>query len=325
MDRDSLVQLIKEINGPSAEIQHSRDWVNSNCPLAPWLHDSGHDRQPSFGIKVEEENQSRFRCFTCKSHGSVLDLLKLIAEFSEDRSLLEEYEPVLSNEEFAGGPLPEWSTRKPARRNDRIRLVPLGEDYEDLFDPLDFEYRGVSLATAQRIGLGFGDDSRGVARIVFPVRGLRGELYGYTGRAVDSEVTPRIRDFHGLRKELLLLGLHTLPRDPEYIVLVEGLFAYAKVLQAGHPVVASMHANLTAHQARWLIRLNRPVVIFYDHDKAGKDGTKIAARQLLNHVPVRRVVYPKDTPPKTDPDDLDPKVINNLIRRAKLVCVPPTI
>lgn len=325
MDRDSIMQLIKEINGASAEIQHNQDWVNSSCPLAPWLHESGHDRQPSFGIKAEENEVSRFFCFTCKSSGSVLDLLKLIADYSEDRSLLEQYEPTLTNEEFAGGPLPEWNYTKPVRRSDRIRLVPLGEEYEDLYDPLDFEYRGVSLATAQRIGLGVGGDSRGVSRIVFPVKGLNGELYGHTGRATDPDATPRIRDFHGLRKELLLLGLHTLPKDPPYVVLVEGLFAYAKVLQAGEPVVASMHANLTQHQAQWLIRINRPVVIFYDHDKAGRSGTKIAANRLINHVPVRRVVYPKDTPPKTDPDDLDPRMIRNLIRRAKLICTPPQI
>lgn len=323
MDRDSIVQLIREINGASAPIEHSRDWVNSSCPMAPWLHETGHDRSPSFGIKVEEDGQSRVFCFTCKTSGSVLDLLQSIAQHTEDRSLLDQYQPLLENEEFVGGQLPEWGTSRPVVKTKVKWPKPLGDEYEDLYDPLAEEFRGISVDTAQRIGLGIGPDSRGVDRIVFPVRGLDGKLYGYTGRAVEREAQPRIRDFYGLRKEFFLLGLHTLPRNAEYIVLVEGLFAYAKVLQAGHPVVASMHANLTEYQAKWLIDIGLPVVIFFDHDKAGRDGTKTVVKRLIQHVPLRRVVYPKDTPPKTDPDDLTPKMVDRLIRKARLVCALP--
>ena len=323
MDRDSIVQLIREINGASAKVEHQGEWVNTNCPMAPWLHETGHDRSPSFGIKVEEDGQSRVYCFTCKTSGSVLDLLQSIAKYTEDRSLLEQYQPLLDNEEFVGGPIPEWGAARPAAKAKVRWPRPLGDEYEDLYDPLEEEFRGVSVATAQQIGLGIGPDARGVQRIIFPIRDLDSNLYGYTGRAVERNAEPRIRDFYGLRKEFFLLGLHTLPDDPEYIVLVEGLFAYAKMLQAGFPVVAAMHANLTEYQARWLIGLNRPVVIFFDHDKAGRDGTKIAARRLLPHVPVLRVVYPKGTPPKIDPDDLSEEQMYRMVRKARLVTQIP--
>ena len=54
------------------------------------------------------------------------------------------------------------------------------------------------------------DDGHGAERIIFPVRGREGELYGYTGRAIDEDVQPRIRDYYGLPKRACLLGLDAL-------------------------------------------------------------------------------------------------------------------
>lgn len=322
MDREGVISLIKDLNGPNAATEVNGDWINSNCPLAPWTHESGKDSKPSFGVQVNEEGESRFYCFTCHSKGSIKRLLKLIAENTNDYSLYDYYEPLLKNEEFAGGPLPEWSGRKPKTKEKTTHTVkPLDEDYEDLYDPVDFVYRGISVETAQRIGLVHGEDSRGAHRIIFPVRGLNGELYGYTGRATEADVVPKVRDFHGLQKENLLLGLHTLPHDAEYVCIVEGLYDYARQLQYGEPVVSTMHANLTEQQSRILIKLGLPVVVFYDNDKAGKEGTKIAIDRLIQHVPVRRVVYPKQAPKGCDPGKLSKKHSKWLLRKARLCCV----
>ena len=123
----------------------------------------------------------------------------------------------------------------------------------------------------------------------------------------------------------MLLGLHTLTDSAEFIVLVEGLYDYARQLQYGYPVVSSMHANLTVYQAAILISLGLPVVVFYDNDLAGRDGTKIAVNRLIDHVPVRRVLYPKNAAPGLDPGKVTRQQADKLIGKAQLCCLKTTI
>jgi DNA primase len=179
--------------------------------------------------------------------------------------------------------------------------------------------RGILDETAEDLGLRVDPNNHGVERVLFPVYAPDGRFYGYSGRATNDSAVPKVRDYFGLDKRLLLLGSHlVVPARGALLILVEGLFDYAIVSQLGHPVVASMHARLTEPQAQILREFGLPVVVFYDNDKAGKEGVDIAVDALRGFVPVLGVSYPKGKQFK-DPGGLPDDVIDSMIADAYLL------
>lgn len=85
---------------------------------------------------------------------------------------------------------------------------------------------------------------------------------------------------------------------------------------------------MTLAQAEILRDLGRPAYLFYDDDKAGDDGNKIARQRLVGHVPVLGVTYPdikiEDDSPEgwhwlKDPGDMLPEDFEKMIRGAELL------
>ena len=94
-------------------------------------------------------------------------------------------------------------------------------------------------ATAEQIGLVF-DEARD--RILFPIRGRDNALYGFSGRIIEPVPDePKVRDYEGLPKRHLILGSHLWhPGKP--LLIIEGLFGYAHMIEIGAPE----HANIGA-------------------------------------------------------------------------------
>jgi hypothetical protein len=298
MDRENIVELIKEIKGPNAVIEHRGDWVSTNCPLAPWTHATGSDSSPSFGIHVAEGEASIFNCFTCHSKGTLPYLVHLLEDFSgEDFGGLQRE---LENGEILGPELPEWEGRSRFRKRKKVEQLPPPIDKEllALYDPAEghpyLAERGIHDCTSEELGLLVDpDDGHGVERILFPVHAPNGDFYGFSGRAVEGGIEPKVRDYFGLNKRLLLLGAnHIRPTVDKYVVVVEGLVDHSIVFQRAHPVVATMHSSLTPAQAKMLLGFGLPVIVFYDNDLAGKEGTSFIAEVLQGLTLVLGVTYP---------------------------------
>jgi hypothetical protein len=294
------------------------------CPLAPWTHRNQHDTHPSFGVKVQKggDRVSIFNCYTCKKKGPLSHLATLYQNFSgQDKShLIDEAEDI----ELFGVQLPLWEDRNDAEAY-MVPPEPLGAEYEDIFDPAWEDHRtgghrgfgrsgagwchryllsrGVMYSAAKRLDVRVdADDGHGAERIVFAVRGIEGELHGYTGRATDDEVNPRIRDYYGLPKRACLLGIHAFDADRHAaVILCEGLFDYARLVACEHFAVAAMHSGLTELQARLLRDMGLPVILMYDNDEAGRSGNKLAKKLLQDYVPLQKVRYPEG---KKDPGSL---------------------
>lgn len=291
MNRQDIRLLVKEVFGPNTLMEDHTGWVSIRCPLAPWRHAGGKDTKPSAGISVKDDGTSIFHCLTCKSKGTTAWMLSEYDKFSGENHAKQIRE--LSDEMFLGG-IPEWG--------ERPRTETLGEPldksiYLDLYDSAaGHPYllkRGISRATAQELGLLYDpSDSRGDARILFPVYALNGDLHGFSGRAVRKGVDPKVRDYHGLKKAMLLLGSHLIRDDDPYVVLVEGLLDWAMTVQNGQPAVASMHANLTEAQAEILKEIGKPVYVMYDRDEAGDSGRVKAKEALDGFIPLFKVRYP---------------------------------
>ncbi len=130
-------------------------------------------------------------------------------------------------------------------------------------------------------------------RIVFP---LEGNLYG---RSL-SESAPAHRFLPGAKGGLYLWD--EVRQCPE-VILVEGLFDYAVLWQAGfHNVTCSLGTNLNARQFRQLCDAPRTVYLTFDADSngSGQQAAQSLACQLREHgMNVRRVSLPDGHDPNS--------------------------
>jgi DNA primase len=313
----TYANIIEVLNSIGLKPSHrNKDWIQLPCPFAGRDHPNGSDRKPSFGIHINDKGESGFHCFSCKSKGPRLSsLVRKVAHLrNEDYDKLamkaDSLEVCVESVPFDYSPISSDEPLDPSI-------------FEGLYDPIKdskeakkyLKDRGVSLDAAKTMDLVFDPDQR---RILFPVKGSRGEVYGFSGRGVSSEVFPKVRDYNGLNKSNHLLGHENLTKSKP-VLLVEGLFAYARMVELGvhffvEPV-ASLGSSLSDEQAEILKANEQPVYILYDNDEAGdigiygkfRKGTKIKeAKGAIDKLSEEVTVYIPDPWPdgKDDPDDL---------------------
>lgn len=295
------------------------EWVQARCPFAADKHPRGRDSRPSFGVSVS--SPSVFYCFTCHSKGVLHDLPRALSgitgqpyeDLSRELMIAEATGAVVTPESY--------DVFEP--------LVPLPEEVfgESLFPRVDNEAldycagRGVEVATLDALGIRDWPEDR---RIMFPVRGFEGALYGWTGRSYDPEGKPKVWNTEGLDKKCHLLGAeHATCERP--IVIVEGLFAYARFHamnipdECGVDVLACMGSVVSEEQAEMLAEIGQRVILFLDGDKAGITGTfgdakkEGSVQMLARAMPVSTVTYPRGI---VDPDDLTSEQIIDMIENA---------
>ncbi len=301
MDRTAVREVLKDVFGANLPMKDIGKWVSIRCPLAPWTHAHGHDGSPSAGVSCDPNGTSMFNCFTCHNPGPLHKMLAKYAEYTgEDLyDLIEE----LTEEEYLGPrTIADWDTNKAG--HEKVAQMPLDEGiFMDLYDSAAghpyLKARGISDAIACKLELMFDphDPDDGFPRILFPVRGPDGLLYGFSGRDITGRARLKVRDYSGLAKAENVLGSHLVTRDnPDKIVLVEGLFDYAMTHENGLCGCAVMHSTLTGAQAKIIRDLAKPTYLFYDNptiDKAGREGVELAGKLLYQYVPTMRVRYPK--------------------------------
>jgi hypothetical protein len=90
MNFEHVKQFLLLIGATNIRIDAAGEWVRCSCPLAPWLHSGGRDRNPSFGVVVPKEigNTPSFHCFSCSSSGKLPKLLHNLTILSGDRLLV---------------------------------------------------------------------------------------------------------------------------------------------------------------------------------------------------------------------------------------------
>lgn len=331
MNLEGLTQVVKDVFG-NVPVEVINGWLSMQCVLAPWTHQTGKDSKKSAGISIHDNAVSVFSCFTCGNKMPIHGMLRKYAGYTgEDLDdLIEELE-----EQAYLGPreMPEWGETRHALVDE---LVPLKASvYLGLYDsaaghPYLVE-RGVSDATANKLQLMLDpcDPADGEERVLFPVFGPTGELYGLTGRATHAGARLKVRDYFGLKKAACLLGVHLVASEnPDKVLVVEGLFDYARGWECGYPTVAVMHSTMTERQANILRSLSLPVYLFYDDDVAGDKGVKSAGGQLYKYVPVMETVYPEiwvedeETPENShwikDPGELEAADFEEMIASSRL-------
>ncbi len=283
MNRHALDELKQQI--PLLKYLQAHDWRQARpigfgrflgvCPLHA-------DHQPSFLV---DPNKNLFYCYGCRRGGDVIRFAELYHQVKFPQAL-----------EL----LCQWRGLAPlvheAANCYRMQLHRHPEAVAYLFQR---GVRSLELVEHMRIGYAPGGCLRGWLtqlgysrqalrqaglvtaagydtyshRIVFP---LDGNLYG---RSLSAAVSPH-RFLPGAKGGLYLWD--QVQQCPQ-VILVEGLFDYAVVWQAGfHNVTCSLGTNLNARQFRQLCDGPRTVYLTFDADSngSGQQAAQSLARRL---------------------------------------------
>lgn len=324
MKEQHLNTLLKDL-GVEVVHRNSRGWIIAKCPFAPFTHEFGTDRSPSFNVKINPTGYSGYNCWSCKQKGGLLNLVSSLGRLrGHDYKKLGLF--VMRKE--VPDEFDDWDDIRSSNHIEEmcpldadlyLRMYGMVWDYPDAKNYL--KKRGVTNEAVELLDIRFDPYSK---RIVFPVYGPEKALYGFTTRTIlpPNDRRPKVLDLAGLRKERCILGEHLIqPGKP--LVLVEGLFALAHLYSIGaHEVctpVASMGSQLSVHQANILADYEETVYILYDLDSAGERGiwgsynpqTKEysgggAYDKLKKHVPVFVGAFPEDV------DDVDDFTLDDL-------------
>jgi len=256
----------------------SRDWVQYHCPFAAHTHRSGTDNSASFGVKINERATSHYYCFTCKKAGKFHALPIALNQFEPVDNYRQVMTDIIAAETAQGFGMFEM------RAEEEVLPEPLAKIYEGLYDPAwqyeaarDYlEYRGITEKASESLGLGFDDKDQ---RVTFPVYGLQGELYGYTGRSIlppelFAQGYDKSKDYLGLPKKHLLLNCqnHT---QGDAVVLVEGPMDVARCVShdcPGKVPMGLLGSQTSRSKTELLIHIGKPVYLMLDDDEAGDVG-----------------------------------------------------
>jgi DNA primase len=256
----------------------SRDRVLGLCPL----HD---DHQPSFLV---DPSKSLFYCYGCGRGGDVIRFAELYHQvrFPQALALLQQWRglaPLLrAATDFYRVQLHRYGEAVAYLYQRGIRSPELIEHMRIGYAPGGclrswLTQLGYPLPFLRQAGLvtGPGYDAY-IHRIVFP---LEANLYG---RSL-SPAAPPHRFLPGTKGGLY--AWEQVQQCPE-VILVEGLFDYAVLWQAGfHNVTCAMGTQLNQHQFRQLCLGMRTIYLAFDADVngSGQRATQVLAHRLREH------------------------------------------
>lgn len=318
MRKDDIRAVLEAIGADQILVRG--DNVQCSCVFSEWTHGGGRDRKPSLGVMINPSGNSVFNCFSCGEKGRMTTLVEKLSrlsgrDLSHVMALVVEAEVKTLDEIVDGIPgFDEVSPWEP-------RVFE-----ETLLDPFRGKVpkyalkRGLSLAQCKRWELGY---DQGELRLVFPVRDCEGQLVGAVGRHVAGG-RPKYTNYWKFEKGRYLYG-EVFGKCKRVSVVVEGMLDCVKVDLAiqtfpndltEHVALATMGFIALPPQVDKMVRFSEEVVIAYDNDDAGREGSRKLLEALQRRVVVRRVRYPEGV---HDPGEMEPEALRDLILAAPRV------
>ena len=315
MNEDSLRQYASQLGIRCATPVSASGWLQAPCPFAPYTHERSADTSPSFGLRVNEEGPSVYKCFACKSHGSIPNLCFALGRargvnYHDLGMASQRTELSLADSSLERLSWNAWDTAPVSNETQ----PPLGtKDYDAVYSSaVGHPYlsaRQIGWKATLRLNLRYDSYQK---RILFPVYDTRQRLRGFSGRSIIPDSLrpnefPKVRDYRNLRKRNYLLGEHLIrPEKLRRIIVVEGLFDFARMLSLGIPgVVCLLGSELSPSKRHTLLQWNLPVVWFVDNDEGGRQflfgpadpetkayNQKGVLNRLYGEIPQFTVQYP---------------------------------
>jgi DNA primase len=278
------------------------------CPF----HD---DTSASFAMSLVN---GVYFCHACHAKGNLKTFLR---ELGVPRSIVDQKYKVLLDEARKASPAPPDPTRPGV-----FDITPIPDAFLGLLDYThqDMVSAGFHEETLRHFEVGW---DRWHERITYPIRDIKGELVGISGRTVHDGVKPRYKIYdkeytawelparYGWDRRFVLYNAHQVvpplvqyTPDQTNIIVVEGYKAAMWVWQAGLKNVVALMGSYLSWEQRWILEwLSGTVYLFLDNNFAGRTGTITAAQELLKSSPrVRIIEYPDRLieDEKAQPDDL---------------------
>lgn len=283
--------------------RQSAGWQGVHCPLAPWRHDHGTDRDPSLGIHVAGKQLiPRVWCFSCQFAGDLEDLLLTLRRLSGDFSnqgYADAY-ALLCAVKDADQTIVEHEEQEETNPENIVFEFP--QFWLDSFKPLSSSLEGTAYLTHSRkqgthpFGIIKHLDLRWDAierRVCFPIRNRLQQLVGLHGRAIDDDGLPRYRmySFAGHNNPQFWYGESWVTEDRP-VVVVESVFDLARVYQCYRNVCCALTASASEARIYRLVGLcpTDRWITMYDHGKAGDRArakfSKVLNNKFVRHLPV---------------------------------------
>jgi DNA primase len=278
------------------------------------------EKTPSFTVSP---SKGFYHCFGCSAHGTALGFLMAYdnLEFPEAVEALAEMMGLEVPRETTGAPERKDDNDELyslLREADQIYRAALRASETAI---AYLKKRGIDGATAGRFGIGFAPDAwdtvlralgtsdgrvaklmqaglvvtndagrrydRFRNRIMFPIRGTRGQVIGFGGRVLDSSEpkylnSPETPIFHKGQELYGLYEARQTPGKPKQMFVVEGYLDVASLVQFGvENVVATLGTAMTPENMKRLTRLTDRVIFCFDGDRAGRAAAVRAMETAL--------------------------------------------
>lgn len=343
MNAVDATKLLSVLGCSQIKSNINNTWVSSSCPLAIWLHKGGIDKHPSFGISIHPEGESKFKCYTCNSGGSLtgeMGLLRRIKikskrEFPKieginawvwvdirnepSKAQLEakakavadpcewKHSPHRVSSNDSGFALTATSTAKLEAAPPAIaetELAKFSDPSPELLAYLQTERR-LTLSSIAQWELKWHEGAR---RIAIPIRDVNGRLVGISGRAFDGQ-RPKFLHSTKFHRDFYLYGERTCRRnEPGY--LTEGFFDVIYLQQHGINAFAVMGSYLSNIQVEKCADMFTRIIVVPDGDEPGEEAADRIRIRLGARMPV--VVFPMAE--GKDPDEMSDEELEALRR-----------
>lgn len=292
-------------------VSHSGPYdVMALCPFHRKA-DGSMERTPSFALSL---SKGVYFCHACEESGNLYTLLRHLGHTRDDIEY--DYRRLIDAASRNIPPDPD------PLRPGIVSTEPIPEKLLGLFDycPVSLEEAGFTEETLRRFDVGFDKEHM---RITFPLRDIRGNLVGISGRSVLSsssrykiysseyatwDMPPR----KGWDKRTVLYNAHAVMPAVYYftgtveVFVVEGFKACMWLVQHGMTNTVALMGSYLSWEQKWILEAMGAVVyLFLDNDSSGHKGTEQAAQTLQRSIKVRIATYPQRLKNiKAQPDDL---------------------
>ena len=342
MDLERVVKILDILGTPKVTISGA-GWVRAHCPFARWTHAGGSDSFPSFAIRIDDDNESQFKCQACGRKGHLKglvyqlqavtqkefpDLQKLVAtdgigrpEASRKRANNATF--YSDKVKFAGITTTSKTVKKFAREPPPILPEKMLHQYREMDLEIMLYLHGpdrkLNDETLDRWEIGWDDRS---GRITIPIRDLEGNLVGLSrrlfgkprkrfrkgkGKEYDE---PKYLHSKGFRRDFFLYGEHLIDKTIRHAYVTESFFDVMYLDQLGYPnALAIMGSYLSLLQKAKIEKFFDEISVVRHGDVAGAEMAVGIQKMLSGSVQVNIFECPEGE----DANSMSPKELVALL------------
>lgn len=301
MREEGIKRFLSAVGVKWSDMRTARKWVNCPCVMAQWMHSSGTDERPSFGVSISNDGPSTFYCFGCHAKATRLEgllhnIFIMSGEYPWDAA-----EIFLREENHRSG---EPAFEVPDVWSDvRIPPEPLPVSVTSLFPVLQWLDSDPAIACRKYLlGRGIPEWVQNLYQVrfdpkrsclVFPMTDISGRIFILRERAITKKmmwtVSPAIvgleSEFPKLSEVGVWFGMHMV-KWSQPVILVEGEIDLLRLVALGqNNVIASATSSVTDAQLDALS--STTLFLGYDSDLAGSH----AHSKIIKYIGERAVLF----------------------------------